>query len=71
MIPQANITAWRAQAPWPEDAQVEQDLVLTRALIELFSEPKLAGKIALRGGTALHKLFIRPGSRYSDDIDLV
>ena len=71
MIPQANITGWRANAPWPDDAQVEQDLVLTRALIQLFSEPKLAGKIGLRGGTALHKLFILPACRYSEDIDLV
>ena len=71
MIPQANITAWRAHAPWADDAQVEQDLVLTRALIGLFSEPELAGRIALRGGTALQKLFIHPPCRYSDDIDLV
>jgi len=71
MIPQANITAWRASAPWPDDAQVEQDLVLTRALIELFSEPRLSGKLALRGGTAIHKLFLHPACRYSDDIDLV
>lgn len=33
MIPQANITAWRAEAPWSEDAQVEQDLVLSRAVV--------------------------------------
>lgn len=71
MIPQANITAWRANAPWPEDAQVEQDLVLTRALIQLFSDPGLAGKLSLRGGTALHKLFLPPACRYSEDIDLV
>ncbi|MFM7148438.1 MAG: nucleotidyl transferase AbiEii/AbiGii toxin family protein [Gemmataceae bacterium] len=71
MIPQANITAWRAAAPWPDDAQVEQDLALTRAVIQLFAEPKLQGKLALRGGTALHKLFIKPPCRYSEDIDLV
>ena len=71
MIPQANITAWRANAPWPDDAQVEQDLVLTRAVIQLFTEPKLQGKVALRGGTALHKLFVKPQCRYSEDIDLV
>jgi predicted nucleotidyltransferase component of viral defense system len=71
MIPQANITAWRANAPWPDDAQVEQDLILTRAVIELFAEPRLAGKLALRGGAALHKLFISPPCRYSEDIDLV
>ena len=71
MIPQANITAWRANSPWSDDAQVEQDLVLTRALIQLFSDAQLSGKIGLRGGTALHKLFIHPACRYSEDIDLV
>lgn len=71
MIPRAHITAWRASAPWTDDAQVEQDLVLSRAAIELFREPGLAGRIALRGGTALNKLFIHPASRYSDDVDLV
>lgn len=71
MIPQANITAWRAIAPWPDDAQVEQDLVLSRAVVELFGEAKLARKIALRGGTSLNKLFVKPQCRYSEDIDLV
>ncbi len=71
MIPQAHITAWRAVVPWADDAQVEQDLVLSRAVIEIFSEPTLAEQIALRGGTALNKLFIQPASRYSEDIDLV
>ena len=71
MIPQAHITAWRAAAPWVDDAQVEQDLVLSRAVVELFTEPELRDHLALRGGTALNKLFIQPPSRYSEDIDLV
>lgn len=71
MIPQANITAWRSVAPWADDAQIEQDLVLTRALIEIFSEAAIEDKISLRGGTALQKLFIKPPCRYSEDIDLV
>ncbi len=71
MIPQAHITAWRATAPWGDDAQVEQDLVLSRAVVEIFAEPELTGSLALRGGTALNKLFIQPPSRYSEDIDLV
>lgn len=71
MIPQANITAWRSVAPWADDAQVEQDLILSRAVVDLFAEPSIADKLALRGGTALNKLFIRPPSRYSEDIDLV
>ncbi len=71
MIPRANITAWRGVAPWPSDAQVEQDLVLSRALVELFGRPAVAEQTAFRGGTALHKLFFDPPGRYSEDIDLV
>ena len=71
MIPQAYITAWRASAPWADDAQVEQDLVLSRALVQIFANPDLQGLLALRGGTALNKLFLRSPARYSEDIDLV
>jgi hypothetical protein len=71
MIPAAYVNEWRAFAPWPTDAQVEQDLILSRALVEIFSNPLLSKTLAFRGGTALHKLFIEPAARYSEDIDLV
>jgi len=71
VIPRAHITAWRAQAPWSSDAQVEQDLALSRALVDMFARPLVATSFALRGGTALHKLHFSPPGRYSDDIDLV
>lgn len=71
MIPRANITAWRAQAPWAIDEQVEQDLVLSRALSEIFARPALREMLAFRGGTALHKLFFDHPGRYSEDLDLV
>ena len=71
MIPRAHITAWRAKAPWPDDAQVEQDLVLSRALVEIFDNPLLREALVFRGGTALHKLFLEQPQRYSEDIDLV
>lgn len=71
MIPQASITAWRQVVPWADDAQIEQDLVLSRAVVQLFANPSLSGKLALRGGTALHKLVIVPPFRYSEDVDLV
>lgn len=71
MIPRAYITAWRAKAPWADDAQVEQDLVLSRALVEIFSDPLIAASLAFRGGTALNKLYFNPPARYSEDIDLV
>lgn len=71
MIPRDYITEWRAQAPWVQDFQVEQDLVISRALVEIFSHPVLKDALAFRGGTALYKLYLRPPARYSEDIDLV
>lgn len=71
MIPRDYITEWRAEAPWIDDAQVEQDLVISRALVDIYSNPVLNEALAFRGGTALYKLHIRPPARYSEDIDLV
>jgi predicted nucleotidyltransferase component of viral defense system len=71
VIPRAHITAWRTQVPWPSDAQVEQDLVISRALVEMYTRPVVAESLAFRGGTALHKLHFEPPGRYSEDIDLV
>ena len=58
-------------APWPENGQVEQDLIIERAIVEIFTDPFLNENLAFRGGTALHKLFLKPQARYSEDIYLV
>jgi len=71
MLPRRYIEEWKEFARWPEDAQVEQDLVIEKALLELFSDPFLQERLAFRGGTALHKIFLKPQVRYSEDIDLV
>lgn len=71
MIPRRYIEEWKEHAHWPNDAQVEQDLVIERALVELFSDDLIREHLAFRGGTALHKLFLKPQVRYSEDIDLV
>lgn len=71
MISESFVEQWRANAPWRTLAMVEQDLVISRALIELYSQPKVQSSLAFRGGTALNKLFIQPPTRYSEDIDLV
>lgn len=71
MINVAAITEWRKQVPWHTDEQVEQDLIICRALVAIFSDEFLAGELAFRGGTALHKLYLSPQPRYSEDIDLV
>jgi predicted nucleotidyltransferase component of viral defense system len=71
MIPRDYVTEWRAHAPWVLDRQVEQDLVISRALVNLYSHHTIANSLAFRGGTALYKLHFRPAARYSEDIDLV
>jgi predicted nucleotidyltransferase component of viral defense system len=71
VIPEAYITEWRSHAPWNQNAWVEQDLVISRALAEIFGADGLADRLAFRGGTALYKLYLTPAARYSEDIDLV
>ena len=48
MIPRDYITEWRGRAPWSEDFQVEQDLIISRALVELVPDPVLAGALTSR-----------------------
>jgi predicted nucleotidyltransferase component of viral defense system len=71
MIPAMNIIAWSQRSPWAEQRQVEQDLIISRALVELFRDPVLAQELRFRGGTALNKLHFPSPLRYSEDIDLV
>lgn len=71
MIPTSEIRAWSNVAPWATDEQVEQDLVICRALTDIFSNEFLSENLVFRGGTALHKLYLQPQPRYSEDIDLV
>lgn len=71
MIPRPYIAQWQKNAPWKEFAQVEQDLIISRALVAIFSDDFLRENLAFRGGTALHKLYLNPAPRYSEDIDLV
>ena len=71
MIPRPYIAKWQEYSPWNEFSQVEQDLIISRVLVEIFSDDFLRENLAFRGGTALHKLYLNPAPRYSEDIDLV
>lgn len=71
MIPESFIESWRENAGWQTLAQVEQDLVISRALLDLYNEPHIKDALVFRGGTALNKLFLQPPARYSEDIDFV
>lgn len=66
-----DVMAHQQNVPWVELAQVEQDLLLSLAMLALFNDAFLSKHIAMRGGTALHKVHLAPPSRYSEDIDLV
>jgi predicted nucleotidyltransferase component of viral defense system len=71
MIPMMNIIAWGNVVPWAEQRQVEQDLIISRAIIDIFVDPFLREQLRFRGGTALNKLHFPSPIRYSEDIDLV
>jgi len=71
MIPKAYIAKWKDKAPWNSNDQIEQDLIISRTLVAIFSDEFLKENLAFRGGTALHKLYLNPAPRYSEDIDLV
>lgn len=71
MIPEADITGWAAQAPWPSRDQVEQDLLLSRLIVTIANHELLGAELVFRGGTCLHKLHLPRPLRYSEDLDYV
>lgn len=71
MIPRAYITEWQGRVPWPELDQVEQDLILSRLMIEIATNELLGPELVMRGGTCLHKLHLAEPRRYSEDLDYV
>ncbi|MBM4223182.1 MAG: nucleotidyl transferase AbiEii/AbiGii toxin family protein [Gammaproteobacteria bacterium] len=71
MIPNIFIQNWSNHVKWQTPAQIEQDLIISRALVDLYNDPHIKDALIFRGGTALNKLFINPPSRYSEDIDFV
>lgn len=71
MIPEYAVTQWQENVPWIDRSQVEQDLLISKALVLIYNDPFLKEHLAFRGGTALHKLYMSPQPRYSEDLDLV
>ena len=71
MIPAGHLTRWAKNAPWPTREQVEQDLVLSRLIVEIANHPLLGNELVFRGGTCLHKLHLPTPRRYSEDLDYV
>jgi predicted nucleotidyltransferase component of viral defense system len=71
VIAQAYLNEWASRAPWPVQVQIEQDLMLSRLIVEIAGHELLGGELAFRGGTCLHKLHLPQPLRYSEDLDYV
>lgn len=71
MIPYDAVTAWARTHPWPTREQIEQDLLLSRAICAIAADDYLGEELVFRGGTALHKLHLTRPLRYSEDLDYV
>jgi len=70
MISERYLEEWRTEAPWKSLEKVEQDLIISKALVELYNVDIVRKSLAFKGGTALNKLFLNEPARYSEDIDL-
>lgn len=70
-LTEQDVLAHQEIVPWKQLHQVEQDLLLCRAMVAIFQDDFLSSQVAMRGGTVLHKVHLAPASRYSEDIDLV
>lgn len=71
MIAQAYLNEWASRTPWPQQVQIEQDLILSRLIVEIAQHELLKDELAFRGGTCLHKLHLPAPTRYSEDLDYV
>ena len=47
MIPIRYLEEWKENAPWPDYSQIEQDMVIERALVEMFSDDILKDSFGL------------------------
>ncbi|MEG9862696.1 MAG: nucleotidyl transferase AbiEii/AbiGii toxin family protein [Parvularculales bacterium] len=71
MIRPEQIEEWAEKTPWTDPRQVEQDMVVSRAVADIFSHPEIQDRIYFIGGTALNKIHMDKPSRFSEDIDLI
>jgi hypothetical protein len=68
VIDRPALIAWRSKAPWPNPVQIEQDLLLSRLMIEIARDEMLGPELVMRGGTCMHKLHLPAPLRYSEDL---
>ena len=65
MVPLGSIADWSTTHPWSTRRQVEQDLLLSRAICAIADDPYLGTELVFRGGTAFHKVHLDSPARIS------
>ena len=71
MILQEILEKERQRRNWKFLYQIEQDILLERALVSMYQNEHIRKTLVFRGGTALNKLFLNPAARFSEDLDFV
>ena len=71
MISAQNIVAWGNVARWSDQQQAEQDPIIGRALVEIYSNDMSRDATQACGGTALSKMHFPNAMRCFEDIALV
>lgn len=64
----ADVQRHSFAVPWPEQRQVEQDLLLSPVMVAVFQDDFLSSQVAMRGGTLLHKVYLPPRVRLPNTI---
>jgi predicted nucleotidyltransferase component of viral defense system len=65
------IIEWQSRVGFASPQHAEQDLVLSRLIVEIANNELLGNELVFRGGTCLHKLHLERPLRYSEDLDYV
>ncbi|MDR1857278.1 MAG: nucleotidyl transferase AbiEii/AbiGii toxin family protein [Desulfovibrio sp.] len=72
MIPNHFTDEWGITvASWIYRWQIEQDLIISQIICELYDDDFFCKKVAIHGGTAINKLLYEKPYKFSEDIDLV
>ncbi len=71
MITEADVRHRRGEVPLTDADNVDQDLVLSRLIVEIANHPHLGEELVFRGGTWFHKVWLDRPWRYSEDLDYV
>ncbi len=67
MISNDAIIEWQAKVGFASSLHAEQDLVLSRLIVEIADDEFLGEELVFRGGTCLHKLHLPKPLRYSEE----